>query len=458
MKPPSSLRGRLLLLVLGTSIAVWLGAALVTWNDARDELDELLDGHLAQAAALLVAQQAREFDDDDDEKVDAPELHRYAPRVTFQVFHEGRLAMRSSNAPDRPMVATERRRPASGFYTVVLADERTWRVFATRGAERDVQVFVGEQTASRDAILRAVLRGTLWPMLVALPLLALAGWWAVALGVRPLRALGDTLARRPAEDLRPVAAAGAPDEMRPLLDALNGLFGRIGQLLERERRFTGDAAHELRTPLAAIRAQAQVALGASSDAQRRAALERTLAGCDRATRLVEQLLVLSRLEAEAPPPHAGVKLGAVAQSVLAELAVSGIAKQQNVGLDAAPDALVSGDETLLGVLCRNLVDNAIRYSPPGARVDVRVEREGGRVLLVVEDSGPGLAREHLDRLGQRFFRVTGNEASGSGLGWSIAQRIAAVHGATLQAQDSRRLGGLRVEVAFPAATDAAMRK
>jgi two-component system, OmpR family, sensor histidine kinase QseC len=450
---PSSLRGRLLRMVLGTALAVWLAAAAATWYDARHELDELLDGHLAQAAALLVAQQVREFEHD--ERVDAPTLHRYAPRVTFQVFHEGKLALRSPFAPDEPLVG-DGSSPVSGFYTVDI-DEHRWRVFATRGAENDVQVFVAERIASRDAILYAVLRSTLWPMLLAMPLLLLGGWWAVSRGVQPLRTLGAALARRPAEDLRPVQAAGAPDEMRPLLEALNGLFGRIATLLERERRFTGDAAHELRTPIAAIRAQAQVALGASVEPQRRRALELTLAGCDRASRVVEQLLMLSRLEAEAPRSRAAVDLSLVAQAAVAELAVTGIAKQQNVSFTAGPDVTVEGDETLLTALCRNLVDNAIRYSPQGARIEVRVRRHEGRVLLVVEDGGRGMPDEDLGRLGQRFFRAEGTEASGSGLGWSIVQRIAAAHGATVQARNSPRLGGLCVEVCFPGA-DAAMRK
>ena len=188
----------------------------MTWRDVRHELDELLDGHLAQAAALLVAQQASEHDDD--ERIDAPTLHRYAPRVVFQVFHEGRLAMRSANAPAEPMVTGARR--LQGFHTVEMNGER-WRVFATRGAENDVQVFVGEHERSRASILWAVLRSTMWPVVFALPLLALAGWWAVRQGVQPLRALGGTLATRKAADLDAVQLPDAPSEMQPMLDALN---------------------------------------------------------------------------------------------------------------------------------------------------------------------------------------------------------------------------------------------
>jgi two-component system, OmpR family, sensor histidine kinase QseC len=449
LKRAASLQARLLWLVLGASLAVWLAAAAMTWVDAHHELDELLDSHLAQAASLLVAQSGGLEGED---SIDAPPLHRYAPRVAFQVFHEGRLVLRSANAPGEPMAPD-----VAGFHSVVR-DGRSWRVFATRGSQRHLLVFVGEQAGSRDEILWGILRSMLWPVAVALPLLALAGWFAVRGGLRPLRTLGHTLAARPAAELQPVQLAEAPREMQPLLDALNNLFARIAGLIEHERRFTGDAAHELRTPIAAIRTQAQVALGASDDAQRRHALEATLAGCDRATHLVEQLLTLSRLEAEAPAARQPVELGRIAQQVVADLYAAGAAKQQTLAVEAAPGCVVAGDAALLAALARNLVDNAIRYAPPGARITVHVAPSGAGRVLAVDDSGPGLAEADLARLGERFFRVTGNDAPGSGLGWSIAQRIAAAHGGTLHALRSPTLGGLRAEVRLPGTEDAAMRK
>ena len=308
MKLPGSLQGRLLVMVLGLVVAVWLATAVMTWFDVRHELDELLDSHLAQAAALLVVQQARELDDGDDHHIDAPTLHRYAPKVAFQVWHEGRLARRSANAPAGPMTPL-RKRFKTGFETVEI-DGRAWRVFAAPGAERDVQVYVGEQVVSRASIAWAVLRSMLWPMAVALPLLALAAWWAVRQGVAPLRKLGGTLAARDPRALESVMMDGVPSEMAPMLDALNSLFERIGALMESERRFTADAAHELRTPIAAIRTQAQVALGEEDRELRRHALQATLEGCDRATRLVEQLLTLSRLDAGVSPPLTSIDFGA----------------------------------------------------------------------------------------------------------------------------------------------------
>ena len=443
-----SLQRRVLWLVLGLVTAVWLGAALRTWFDTRHELDELLDGHLAQAAALLVVQQLG-GPDDDAPTVDAPQLHRQAPKIAFQVFHEGRLVLRSANAPVAPMVA-----PGEHFRSGlrnVRIDGIDWRVFATHGAERDVQVYVGEQQRSRLSILWALLRGSLQPLVLALPLLALAVWWAVRRGLAPLRRLGQALARREPDALQPVAMPDAPAEMQPMLDALNGLFQRIGGLIETERRFTADAAHELRTPIAAIRAQAQVALAEPDETARRHALQATLQGCDRAARLVEQLLTLSRLEAGGAPPLAVLDLSALVQRVVGELAPQALHKQQQITLDAAPGCRLRGEATLLAVLVRNLVDNAIRYSPAGATVRVGVEARGATVQLRVEDSGPGLDAAGLQRLGERFFRVLGSGQDGSGLGWSIVRRIAQVHGAELHAQRSASLGGLAVDAVWPAA-------
>jgi two-component system sensor histidine kinase QseC len=447
MTLPRSLQGRLLVLVLGLVIAVWMAAAAMTWIDVRHELDELLDSHLAQAAALLVVQQAHEIDDDD-QQIDAPTLHRYAPKVAFQVFHEGQLLTRSANAPVSPMIES-RERFSTGFKTVQM-DGTAWRVFAAHGGKRDVQVYVGEQVSSRDSILWAALRSMLWPMLVALPLLALAIWWAVRRGVAPLRKLGGTLAARQPQALHPVTLAGAPSEMTPMLDALNGLFARIAELMESERRFTADAAHELRTPIAAIRTQAQVALGEADNGLRRHALEATLEGCDRATRLVEQLLTLSRLEAGAVPPVTPLDLSALVRRVVADVAPQAIHKQQTIEVDATEPCPIHGDATLVAALVRNLVDNAIRYSPADATVKVSVSKQPAHIQLKVEDSGPGMTEQHIERLGERFFRVIGSGQGGSGLGWSIVRRIAAVHHVAVRIERSSALGGLAVAIDWPA--------
>lgn len=438
-----SLQARLLAPLLVLLTVVWLGTVLLTWFDVRHELDELLDGHLAQAAALLVMQQAGENHVESVE--DAPALHKYAPKVVFQVFHEGRLMLRSANAGTTPISSH-----GLGFSTERLGDGELFRVFATTGAESDVQVYVGERTESRDSILLAVLQGVLWPLAFALPLLALVGWWAVRQGLAPLRQLSQMLGQRRPQALEALQIDDLPSEMKPMVQALNALFERIGLMLVFERRFTADAAHELRTPIAGIRAQAQVAMGAGDDhAQRDHALQATLAGCDRATRLVEQLLTLARLE-EAPAGAATlVDLSAQARRVAADLAPAALARRQTLELDAVAPCAVAGAEMLVSMMLRNLIDNAIRYSPDGARVWVSVATESGQAVLRVQDSGAGMTEPEMARLGERFYRVLGSEQPGNGLGWSIIKRIASVLGAQVQVRRSEMLGGLAVTIRWP---------
>lgn len=446
MKLPRSLQGRLLVLVMSLVIGVWLATATATWFDARHELDELLDGHLAQAAALLVVQQAHEFDEEQTH-VDAPTLHRYAPKVAFQVFHHNRPVAHSANAPTMPMAGTDRSFQ-SGFRTLHL-EGQTWRVFAAYGHDQDIQVYVGEQISSRASILWALLRSALWPMLLALPALALATWWAIRQGVAPLHELRHALSERQPHALQPVSLDRVPPEMAPMLEALNGLFKRIAELMESERRFTADAAHELRTPIAAIRTQAQVAMAESDDALRQHALQATLEGCDRATRLVEQLLTLSRLETGATPALSPLDLQSVVKRVVGDIAPQAIQKHQTIELEAPTHCQIAGDATLLSVLIRNLLDNAIRYSPSSAQIHIRLSPDVHGVTLEVQDSGPGMAQADLARIGERFFRVMGTGQSGSGLGWSIVQRIAAVHQAEVKVSSSEALGGLKVVVHWP---------
>ena len=443
----TSLQNRLLVTLLSVVAVIWLGAAVWVWRDASHELDELLDGHLAQAAALLVAQQTHIDNDDDDDVLDVTSMHKYAPAVAFQVFHLNLLVMGSPNVGAVPMATTPR-----GFSTVTLADGEAWRVFAARGDHSDVQVFVGERIHTRQEIVLTVLRGMLLPMLVALPLLALLLWSAVRLALAPLRKLSDQVSLREPHTLSPLPSEGLPAEMQPLMAELNALLARIALMVESERRFTADAAHELRTPIAAIRAQVQVAMGAGTNSdQRGLALQTTLAGCDRAARLVDQLLTLARLEVEGGGQQMAshVDLAAVAQGVAADLAPLALARGQELELEADAACLVHVHEGLLSILLRNLLDNALRYAPDGARIQVKVQRVAGHVHLVVQDSGNGMSQADMDRLGERFFRVLGHLQPGSGLGWSIVRRIAAVTGARLTVRRSDTLGGLQVGVAWP---------
>lgn len=444
----NSLQHRLLWRVIVAVGALWLLAALAVGLDARHELGELLDAHLAQSAALLIARQAPDADDDHDDVVQlpvAPELHRYNRRVAFQIWHQGNLLLRSANAPTSPLTTL-----AQGFETRRIGDQ-DWRLFVAQGGEADVQVQVAELVSSRQAILLAVMRGMLAPLLLGLPLLGVLVWGAVRRGLLPLRSLQEQLNSRDPQALSPLPAeAHTPSELVQLRDALNQLFARMSALLESERRFTADAAHELRTPIAAIRAQAQVAQGAREAAERGHALDATLAGCDRASHLVQQLLTLSRLEALPASDGQCLDLGMVTRSVAAELAGQALDRGQELTLEATDGCWLRADEALLRVLLRNLIDNALRYSPPGASVALRVRGDGAQVLLAVDDSGPGVAQADLARLGERFFRALGQAQPGSGLGLSIVRRIVAAQGGSLRVQPSMALGGLAVTVSWPA--------
>jgi two-component system sensor histidine kinase QseC len=356
--------------------------------------------------------------------------------------------MRSANTTSAPMSTKIR-----GFSTVRLPDNSQWRVYGAQGNEGDVQVFVGELIQSRESILWAVLKAVLMPLMYALPALAVVGWLAVRNGLAPLRHLSQALAQRQPQALDPVVLQDVPAEIDPVVKSLNALFERIQSMMASERRFTADAAHELRTPIAAIRTQAQVALGAGDDAaQRKHALLYTLAGCDRASHLVEQLLTLSRLESSSSAPPSGlVDLAGVARRVAGELAMTALDRAQELELEAPEHAYVGADDMLTSVLVRNLLDNALRYSPESARVSLSVMSEANQVILRVEDSGAGLSDADMARLGERFYRVLGTGQTGSGLGWSIVRRIANVYHARIEVTRSIKLGGLCVTVCWNSA-------
>lgn len=435
-----SLQQRLLSRTLGGVLFVWIATAAFVGYEAQHEIDELLDAHLAQSAALLVVQQ-NATPEEDEPLLDAPTLHKYAHRVAYQVFEEGRLVMHSPNVAHQPMA-----KHTEGFETITLVDGKSWRVFAAQGRSHEVQIYVAERIDSRDEILSAVLRGFLPPLTLALPLLLLGLWWNVRSGLQPLQRLRQALLKRETHTLSPVTLAETPQEVQPLLDALNDLLQRLAQRMDTERRFTADAAHELRTPIAAIRAQAQVALNASmEDPVRQQALLDTLAGCDRASRVVEQLLTLARVEGPQDMVAEPIRLDQLAQHVMADLTPEALRRHQHLELLAPEPLEVRGQSTLWHILLRNLIDNALRYSPDGAVVRIQVTRlDGGHIEVSVQDSGTGLSPADMARLGERFFRVLGTSATGSGLGWSIVRHIAALQGIDVQVGQSAELGGLQV--------------
>jgi two-component system sensor histidine kinase QseC len=435
-----SLQRRLLALVLGATALVWLATIAWTWLDARHEIDELLGAHLAQAAALLIVQTAGEIEEIDTEH--APLLHRHARNVAFQVWEEGStLRLHSVNAPNQPMGTRE-----EGFGDRMI-DGQGWRVFTAWDASREMLIHVGERTEVRGGLAEELAEGLLRPLLLALPALGLLLWLAIRGGLRPLLGLRTEVARRDPENLTPIEDARAPQEVVPLIEQLNRLFERIRASLERERRFTADAAHELRTPVAAIKAQAQVARLAAGDEARNHALDQVISGADRAGRLVEQLLTLARLDALDASRLASHPLRPIVAGAMADVAPAALARGVALDLVDGPDAPVRCEPGLVGVLVRNLVDNAVNHARAGT-VRVALDAGAGRTVLSVIDEGQGIPPADREKVLQRFYRLETAGEGGSGLGLSIVQRIAALHGATLRLTEGAGGTGLRVEVTF----------
>lgn len=439
-----SLRRRLLGILSAVILTAWLATAVFSYLDARQKIDEVLDAHLAQSAALLLALLAKAGPHQPvaDPVADVGD-------VAFRALDAaGRTILRSPRFPDLPPDAA-----VGGFADVTVAGTR-WRVHGVRDEAAGRVVQVAEPYGPRIELARSVVSHLLHPVWIALPLLAVLIWLSVRWGLAPLLSLAQQLKLRDPGKLEALSEGDAPQEARPLIEALNALFARVTAMQERERRFAADAAHELRTPLAAIRTHAEVAHAARSVEERRRALESVLQGTERAAHLVDQLLVLARLEPQGAPPSAmRVMLRDVAARAVAEVAPLAAARNVDLGLSDAEamPAVVHGDADLLAVLARNLVDNAVRYAGEGGRVDVSVLPAATGASLVVADDGPGLPAEERQRVFDRFYRSLGTGQEGSGLGLSIVARIAELHGATIALGPGLCGRGLSVTVGFPAA-------
>jgi two-component system sensor histidine kinase QseC len=441
-------RRQLLVLLLCAVSAAWVVAAGVSFRDARHEVSEVLDAHLAQTASLISVQSGR-GDHDEVDTEHAPVLHRYGRRVMFQVWEGGTvLGLHSQNAPATPLSPTR-----DGFSDATIGGAR-WRVFSAWDARDRVLVQVAEHFYERDELATAVARNFVVPLAIALPVLGLVIWAAVGRAMRSLTHVNRQVASRPADNLASIDVDDAPSEIVALVTNLNHLFRRVQGLIEQERQFTADAAHELRTPLAGIRAQAQVARGATDDAERVRALDRVLAGCDRATHAVEQMLTLARLapDAVAFQPTA-VDLWAVVRTTIAELAPAALARNLDIALNAGRSAVVSGDAGLLSILFRNVIDNAVRYSASGTTVDVEMEVTADEARVTIRDTGPGIPAGQRANVGRRFYRTPGTQAPGTGLGLSIVQRIVDLHRGTLRLESPAATVGLQVTISLPRTLD-----
>ncbi|MES1979511.1 MAG: ATP-binding protein [Pseudomonadota bacterium] len=455
MSATHSLRARLLWFIL---VAILLGAvlqAVTAYRGALQQADAMFDDHLQQVARSMRsgAPMGGAFEEGTDGDGFDLYVQIWGPDGT-QLFRSSRSAL-----PPRAVLG----------FSDVEANGNRYRVYSLQTPLQTVQI--AQDLSARTARARALAIRAVLPFGLLTPLLMLAVWWVISRSLAPIERARKQVAQRAADDFSPLPNTDLPDEVRPLVDELNLLFGRVRGAFDAQKNFVADAAHELRSPLTALKLQAQALRKPDDDpAAREAGVARLNQGIDRAIRLVEQLLALARAEASGSPTSGNTH--AALQDVV-KLAVADVlphAQHRQVDLGVAGDlpeapVQVSGQLEALRVLMRNLLDNAVKYTPAGGRVDVSLQLDGGQPLLRVEDSGPGIAEDERERVFDRFFRGSqalpavnpGEEsqtgdlpATGSGLGLAIVQAIAAQHGATLQLGRSERLGGLQVDVRFPA--------
>lgn len=300
----------------------------------------------------------------------------------------------------------------------------------------------------KEELLDALLWGLIWPLVVGLPVLAIVASAVIFWSNKSFTALSEALSKKSLHSIEPIVLDTLPSELKPVLDELNVLLTRLANAVDKEKRFIADAAHELRTPIAAIRAQAEV-LGFSPELDP-IGIENLIHGCDRASRLINQLLALSRIDSEKTDfVKTEINLHDLVSLVVADLFDRIEEKKQEIELTGSSAVKVLANKDLLAILLRNLIDNASRYTPAGGRIAIAITENSGTPILAIEDSGPGILGDVKSRLGERFFRGPSSELSpGSGLGWSIIKQIASVEKITASVGTSKELGGLMVTLSF----------
>ena len=431
----NSIRVRVLLALLGMLAVTALVLGALTYRNVLAETEALFDYQLRQMALSL-------RDQGEIAPAQASTLNDEQLDFVVQIWTaDGRIIYPPRLRADLPT------RALLGFADIAVQG-KTWRTFSVATGERVIQVAqplqIRQQLAA-DAALRSIA-----PLFLIAPVMALLLWWLAARLLAPLRRLTDGVKARDEQSLQALPAEGLPDEVAPLVGALNGLLQRLGASIGAQRAFVADAAHELRSPLTALKLQMQLLQRAPDEAARQEATRALTAGIDRAARLVEQLLTLARAEPGArATAQAPVDLSELVREAVAETVPFANSRGTRIELFADAPAMLQGDAAALRALARNLADNALRYAPAGSRVELRVRLDAGVPTLQVDDAGPGIAAADRERVFDRFYRHAAGDEPGTGLGLAIVRSVAQQHGASVTLGDSP-LGGLRVVVRFGA--------
>ncbi len=438
--PSHSLRRRLLGSVMSAIVLAALFQAVSAYRGALAQADAMFDYHLQQMAYALRGGPPLAvplLEGVDNNGVDYV-IQIWGPDGS-QLFQSNRLAL-----PTRAVL---------GFSDVTQNGTR-YRVYSLQTQFQTIQI--AQDMDGREARARALAARAMLPMALIAPLLMVILWWVIRRSLDPIERTRQQVAARAVNDLSPLPGDGLPDEVRPLVQEINLLFGRLHGAFDAQKAFVANAAHELRSPLTALRLQAQALVRTGDEETRAVAATRLNQGIERAIRLMNQLLALARHEAsgEAAPAMQSLSLQDLVQQAVADILP--LAQERSIDLGVLPSepASVPGDTDALLILLRNLLENAVKYTPPKGQVDVVIQRQGHATSLTVEDSGPGIPEADRERVFDRFFRGTQAGATGSGLGLAIARAIAEKHGATLTLDQSVKLGGLKAELRFESAAPA----
>lgn len=460
-----SLKRLLLFSLLSSSILIWLVTAYIDYRSYEEETTELFNAELAQSARVLdnllegLLQQhslSRQWE----QKKAIIILpyntvrHKYERKLAFQLVsrkygllkHYG-LILRSDNAPTFPLSEL------TNGYSYVVIDGQPWHVFSLSDTDDNYVIHVGQRNDVRERLIGEVSRHSMIRLIVRLPLWALLIWLIVKYSLKPLEYLAQQLSKRKASYLKPLLIKKLPLELVPVVDALNKLFVRLELAFENERGFTADAAHELRTPLAGLRTQAQVALKTTDEAMRNHALTQIEQVVDRMSHTLQQLLTLAEIESDTCfLIKESCNLELLLMQITAELEPSAYQRQIDLAFEHEEAVFVEGNPALIEILIRNLISNAIKYTPAGGQIQISLENSNHIPQFRIEDSGPGIAEADYEKVFKRFYRniETANKVQGSGLGFSIVQRIVTLHEAEINL-DISQFGGLRAAVSFPRA-------
>ncbi len=439
-KVTNSLRARLLLLLFASVLVTACIQSFIAYRTSLDETNEIFDYQMQQMALSL--RPGLNFDGygSNGFRQDEDESFEFIVQVSSA---NGRILFQSSASTTLPL------REGTGF-SLFDARGKTYKLYSLRHGNQLIQV--AQDRSARRSLARNLAFRTTLPIMVMVLLLLFLMWWVVTSALSPVNRVQRQIATREADSLDEVDTQGLPTEVRPLVEEINLLLRRMRQAFAAQKNFVADAAHELRSPLSALKLQVEQLRRSSTERDREIATQRLGTGIDRASRLVEQLLVLARQQAN---PESRVNTSPVEINRLCLVAFNDVYplachKNIDMGLNQTDECYVLGQEEALRILLRNILDNSIKYSPEGSRIDFSVKSTARSVTLAIEDSGPGIPDGDLVRIMDRFYRIPGTQTSGSGLGLSIVKVIADLHGAKVEIGTSDTLGGLSVRVNFGA--------